>query len=165
MKKTIFAIIAGAGLAACASAQHEVQKPFEVSVGAAFFSGDLDDEDTGFLLGLDYYLGKNYGQQTMQFVGARGWFSDHTTAYGIHYGFRFGVPASQGMSGNLYFKLALGYYNNDIDGLDNTWGLGGFGAVGWEFGTFWGAELGYQIAPETDGVSNQSFFLAASFRM
>ncbi|MBA3725643.1 MAG: hypothetical protein H0W86_04110 [Armatimonadetes bacterium] len=163
--KTIITLIAGASLTACANAQMEVQKPFEISVGGAFFTGDLDDLDPGFLVGLDYYLVKNYSSQTMQFVGARGWFADQASAYGVHYGLRFGVPASPDAPGSLYFKLAIGYYNSDVDSAGNDWGLGGFGAVGYEFNKNMGAEVGFQIAPETGTVDNHSFYAALAFRM
>jgi len=106
--KTVISLIAGASLATGANTQMEVRKPFELTVGGAFFTSDLDNLDPGFLVGLDYYLGKNYNSQTMQFVGGRGWFADQASAYGIHYGLRFGVPASPDAPGSLYVKLAIG---------------------------------------------------------
>jgi len=52
-----------------------------------------------------------------------------------------------------------------VDGAGNEWGLGGFGAVGYEFNPNMGAEVGFQIAPETGSVDNHSFYAALAFRM
>jgi len=149
-------------------AQLNVQKPVEITLGGVVYTGDRDDADTGILAGLDYYLGKNYNQQTMQFVGARAHFADlagfNLVTYGIHYGVRYGMPATQGSTGNLYFKAALGYYNSDVD-VDNDWGLGGFASVGWELRQNFGIEAGHQFGPSVSSFDNTSFYGAVSFRL
>ncbi|MGI8923154.1 MAG: hypothetical protein ACR2HJ_03780 [Fimbriimonadales bacterium] len=40
-----------------------------------------------------------------------------------------------------------------------------YGAVGYEFNPNMGAEVGFQIAPETGSVDNHSFYAAVAFRM
>jgi hypothetical protein len=151
-----------------AVAQLNVQKPIEITLGGVLYTGDRDDADAGILAGLDYYIGKNYNQQTMQFVGARAHFTEQSglnmVTYGVHYGVRYGMPDTQGSTGNFYFKGALGYYNSDVD-VDNDWGLGGFAAVGWELRQNFGIEIGYQFAPSVSGFDNTSFYGAVAFRL
>jgi len=166
--KTAMTAAIGILAIAPAVAQMEVQKPIEVTLGAVVYTGDRDDADLGILAGLDYYLGKNYNQQTMQFIGARAHFADlaslNLVTYGVHYGIRYGMPDTQGSTGNFYFKGALGYYNSDVD-VDDDWGLGGFAAVGWEMQQNFGVELGYQFAPSVNGFDNTSFYGAVNFRL
>jgi hypothetical protein len=166
--KTVMTTAIGMLIVGTAVAQTEVQKPIEITIGGVVYTGDRDDADMGILAGLDYYLGKSYGSQTMQFVGARAHFTDQAglnlVTYGAHYGVRYGLPANQGTTGNFYLKGALGYYNSDVD-VDNDWGLGGFAAIGWEMRQNFGIELGYQFAPSVGGFDNTSFYGAASFRL
>lgn len=166
MKTTMLAI--GILAAGSALAQMPVQKPIEITVGGVLFTGDRDDADLGILLGLDYYMNKAYGAQTMPFVGVRYHRGEDggldLNTFGAHIGARYGLPANPGSTGNIYLKGALGYYNSDVD-VDDEWGLGGFAAVGYEMRNNLSLELGYQIAPSVAGYDNKSFYGAATFRL
>jgi hypothetical protein len=154
--------------AGTAFAQMPVVKPVEITVGAVFFDGDRDDADVGFMLGLDYYMNKAYGSQTMPFVGIRYHRGEDggldLNTYGAHVGVRYGLPANPGTTGNFYLKGALGFYNSDIDVADDS-GLGGFAAVGYEMRNNLSIELGYQIGPSVGGYDNKSFYGGVSFRL
>ena len=165
--KTMIAAIGA--LATCSAfAQMPVQKPIEITLGAVSYMGDRDDADIGLVAGLDYYLNKAYGAQTMPFVGVRYHRGEDggldLNTYGVHYGMRYGLPANRGTTGGFYLKGAIGYYNSDVD-IDNKWGLGGFAAVGWEMQQNFGLEVGFQLAPSVGGYDNKSFYGAASFRL
>ncbi|MDQ2985532.1 MAG: hypothetical protein M3R13_02265 [Armatimonadota bacterium] len=166
--KTAITAAVGVLMMSSVIAQMNVQKPIEITLGGVWYTGDRDNADLGFLAGVDYYLGKNYNSQTMQFVGARIHFAedggDNLTTYGVHYGIRYGMPANAGSTGNFYFKGAIGYYNSDID-VDDDWGLGGFAAVGWELQQNFGLEAGFQLGPSVGGVDNTSFYGAVTFRL
>ena len=166
--KTAFTAAIAALTFGSAIAQMNVQKPIEITLGGVWYTGDRDDADMGFLAGIDYYLGKNYNSQTMQFIGARAHFAEMGSAdlrtMGVHYGIRYGMPANQGSTGNFYFKGAIGYYNSDVD-VDDDWGFGGFAAVGWEMQQNFGLEVGYQLAPSVNGFDNNSFYGALTFRL
>ncbi len=166
MKITVLAI--GILAAGSAVAQMPVQKPIEVTAGAVFYTGDRDDSDLGLLLGLDYYLNKAYGSQTMPFIGVRYHRGEDggldLNTYGVHVGARYGLPANPGSTGNFYLKGALGYYNSDVD-IADEWGLGGFAAAGYEMQNNLSFELGYQIGPSVGGYDNKSFYGAVTFRL
>ena len=180
--KTIIAAVAGLAMASTAFAGNgnnqwgSGPKQIEISLGGVLFTGDLDTAgfDGGFLAGLDYYLNTGnmaMGPNTKVFVGARGWFAEdagiNVNTWGAHVGLRFGMnanPNSTSMN-NLYFKLAVGAYNTDIEGVGDEWGAGGFAGVGWEFQGNAAIEIGYQIAPEVTGINNTSWYGAITFKV
>jgi len=155
-----------------ASAQSDVQKPIEISIGANFWTGDIEDAggDSGWVAAIDYYISKNYGSNTMSFVGVRGWFDSpppgDVSSWGVHYGWRFGMAQSAAdAAANFYFKVALGYYNTHLEGLSDEWGFGGFAGVGYEFQGNAAIEVGYQMGPENTSVNNQSWYATVGFRL
>jgi hypothetical protein len=166
MKTTLLAI--GALIAGSAFAQMPVQKPVEITLGGVFYSGDRDDADVGILAGLDYYMNKAYGAQTMPFVGVRFHRTEQggldMNTYGAHIGARYGLPAHEGTTGGFYLKGGIGMYNSDVD-VDDKWGVGGFAAIGWELRQNLGLEAGFQFAPSVGGFDNKSFYGAATFRL
>lgn len=159
---------------AAANAQ-KVQKPFEITIGVNFWTGDLETVggDSGWVAGLDYYMSQNYGSNSMSFIGVRGWFDTITgtdvSAYGIHYGWRFAFSQGRGMNdpmANLYAKVALGYYGHDIEGApDVEWGLGWFAGIGYTFQGNASIEVGYQAAPDSSGFDNRSWYATVGFRV
>ncbi|MCW5946429.1 MAG: hypothetical protein KIT74_05295 [Fimbriimonadales bacterium] len=182
MKKTIITLVAGAALIAAATASGtpkqygQVQKPFEVSAGAMYFLGDLNDLADftfGFTAGVDYYMSQ-MGQGSSSFVGVRGWFGSKSgfevTTYGAHYGVKFGLQQGQmNKSGDLYVKLAGGFYNTSFSPGNDKWGFGGFVGLGYDVygqagGTPFGMELGYQLGPSNSGVNNQGVYGVVTFR-
>ena len=178
MKKFV-TILAGAALLTSAFASGSnakapgpIVKPWELTFGYHMPTGDLDTIgfSGGFMAGLDYYI-HQFGANTMGFVGVRGWFLEESgvrsTAYGAHYGVRFnaGNPGGAGAgSGMFFFKIAAGYYNNDLDGVVNEWGFGGFATLGYEFANGFNIEFGYQFAPDVASINNVGWYIAGSFR-
>jgi hypothetical protein len=163
-----------ASLALFGSAFAQGNKQIEITAGANFWLGDVEGQgfDTGWMVGLDYYMPQNYMgmANASSFVGARGWFATEggvsVNTYGIHYGWRFGMPTGNGDAmQNFYFKIAAGYYNNDNEVLGNKWGFGGFAAVGYTFQGNAGVELGFLLGPTNTGFDNQSWYAAFAFRV
>lgn len=183
MKKTIVTLTAATALVAAASATGaptqygQIAKPFEINVGAVYFIGDLSslaDFNFGFTGGVDYYL-SNMGQGAMSFAGARAWYGSKSgfkaTTYGAHYGVKFSTMAGQSnRAGDLYVKLAAGYYNTSFDPGGDKWGFGGFAGLGYDFygtagGTPFGVEVGFQLGPSNTGVNNQGIYGVVTFRL
>lgn len=185
MKKTIATLTAATAILAAVSAKDapnqygEIAKPFEINVGAIYFLGDLNDVadfNFGFTGGVDYYLAQfQMGQGAMSFAGVRARYGSKggltATTYGIHYGVKFSTMAGQGnRSGDLYVKLAGGYYNTSLDPGSDKWGFGGFAGVGYDFygsagGTPFGVEAGFQFGPSNAGLNNQGVYGVVTFRI
>jgi hypothetical protein len=170
---TTLAVIAVAGASSANTGYSQIPKPFEVSAGGVFFTGDIKsvwDVSNGWLIGIDYHVNQ-FGQNATGFVGARGYFASQNgvkvNTYGLHYGVKFGMPMSSGGAnpmGGLYAKLAGGYYNTDNDQTTNAWGFGGFVAIGWEMQGGFSIEGGYQLGPSVAGDNNTSWYVAGTFR-
>lgn len=179
--KTIATLLVGIFAASVfASTENATQgdrpKNVEVTVAAAFPTGDVKDDlngNTGWMIGIDNYW-YGMGSNTKSFFGARAYWvgSDNDMrAIGAHWGVRFDMNQSGMGNGKFYGKAAVGYYssNFDIGGGDIAdMGLGGFLAVGWEMGghssTPWGLELGYYWLPEVSSVNNTGWYAGATFK-
>lgn len=175
-KLCLFGLLALSAPLAMAQYYPPETKPFHITIGGHLYQGDLQDPpfdiEAGFVGGIDYYM-YPLGENTMSFLGVRGWFSSEggtdAEAYGVHYGVRlnFGVQdaGTAGQPGQFYARIAAGYYNNRVEGFDNEWGFGGFAAIGYDFGGQFSAEIGYEVAPETSSIENHGWFGAIGVRI
>ncbi|MEM4408544.1 MAG: outer membrane beta-barrel protein [Candidatus Caldarchaeum sp.] len=180
MRRTIILVVAALSLMALAFASPkqfyggQVQKPWDVSLGAIIFVDDLDNAgfDAGFTAGIDYYHGY-LGENVMGFLGVRGWFaseaSDDVTTYGLHYGIRVSLSQGSPQTGVFYLKAAGGYYRSEFTGSgplpnDDEWGFGWFAGLGYEFTGGFTVEAGFQGAPEVSGTNNRGWYGTVGFR-
>ncbi|GEM_PF-2800892 len=183
--KTVATALAGI-LATCAMAatdkapQNDSGKNVEVTVAAAFPTGDVKDQlngDTGWMLGIDSYwnsAGMNMGKGTNIFFGGRAFWvgaDADMKAIGAHVGLRFDFQTGGMGSGVFYAKVAGGYYssNFDVGGGDIAdTGFGGFAALGYSMtghgSTPWGLEVGYYWLPSVTGIDNTGWYAGATFR-
>ncbi|KAA0228537.1 hypothetical protein FCG40_03880 [Fimbriimonadia bacterium ATM] len=174
--RALFVALAGL-MAVAASAQYTpIPRPWEITVGASFPTGDLDDPfemDTGMLLGVDFYWNQ-FAPNTQGFFGFREHWADSDAGnlqhMGIHYGAKFNFSQG-GSSGNFYGKAAVGYFSSSID-AGSVWvsdfDFGGWLALGFDFmsgGSSWSLELGFMFMPEVVGFDQQFYYAGASFRL